>query len=47
MGALSKKSERGEGRGDSLAGLLGGFMGGDTSDGFGMGDVIELARKFF
>ncbi len=47
MGALSKKFESGGDHGNSLAGLLGGLMDGDTSEGFGMDDVMGMARKLF
>lgn len=42
MGALSKKSDAGRSAGSVLPDLLG---GGD--DGFGVDDVLNLARKFF
>ena len=42
MGALSKKSDAGRSAGSVLPELLG---GGD--DGFGVDDVLNLARKFF
>jgi hypothetical protein len=42
MGALSKKSDAGRSAGSLLPDLLG---GGD--DGFGVDDVLNLARKFF
>lgn len=45
MGALSKKSDAGKSLESSLPGLLGGLLGGD--DGFGMDDMLGMARKFF
>ena len=44
MGALSKKSEGGRSAFSMLPDLLG---GGADDDGFGVDDVLSLARKFF
>ncbi len=48
MGALSKKTTADSGgvSGDRLGGLLGGLLG-SGDDGFGIDDVMSLARKFF
>lgn len=45
MGAVSKKSNGGQDLGDSAGGLLGSLLGG--GDGFGVDDVLGLAKKFF
>jgi hypothetical protein len=42
MGAISKKSDAGSGLGGLLPGLLGG-----ADDGFGLDDVMGLAKKLF
>lgn len=49
MGALSRKSSKsgGEVSGDRLGGLLGGLFDRGDDDGFGVDDVLNLARKFF
>lgn len=44
MGAVSKKSNAGQSMGGGLTDLLG--LGGDD-DGFGLDDVLSLAKKFF
>jgi hypothetical protein len=44
MGAMSKTSNKGQSLEASLPGLLGG-LGGD--DGFGLDDVLGLAKKLF
>ena len=48
MGAVSKKGQSSSGNLDSglLGGLLGGLAGGDD-DGFGIDDVLSLAKKLF
>ena len=45
MGALSKKSNAGQSTGGGLTDLLGMAGGGD--DGFGLDDVLDIAKKFF
>ena len=44
MGALSKSSNAGQSLDNSTSDMLGGLMGGD---GFGLDDVLSLAKKFF
>jgi hypothetical protein len=44
MGAMSKNTNKGNSLESSLPGLLGG-LGGD--DGFGLDDVLGLAKKLF
>lgn len=46
MGAMSKSSNKGNSLESSLPGLLGGLTGGD-GDGFGLDDVLGLAKKLF
>ena len=43
MATLSRKSDSGRSLGSALPGLL----SGDSGDGFGVDDVLDLARKFF
>lgn len=47
MGAVSKNSDAGGTSGSPLAGLLGSLVGGGGGDGFGLDDVMGLAKKFF
>lgn len=52
MGAMSKTSNAGKSLDSSLPGLLGGLLGGGNKgakedDGFGIDDVLGLAKKFF
>jgi len=44
MGAMSKSSDAGKSLDNSASDLFGGLMGGDGID---MGDVLNLAKKFF
>ena len=48
MGALSKKTDAGRdvSPGGGLGGLLGGLLGGDD-DGFGVDDLLGMAKKLF
>jgi hypothetical protein len=45
MGAMSKSSASGKSTDGSVSDMLGGLLGG--SDGVGMDDVLNLAKKFF
>jgi hypothetical protein len=45
MGAMGKSSESGNSTGNSVSDMLGGLLGG--SDGVGIDDVLDLAKKFF
>jgi hypothetical protein len=48
MGALSKSSNGGKSLDSALPGLLGSLAGGGSDDdGFGLDDVLGLAKKFF
>jgi hypothetical protein len=47
MGAVSKNRDQADTSGASLGGMLGGLIGGGDDDGFGLDDVLGLAKKFF